>query len=186
LRGFLSLLVVTGVALIGCQPAPAQPTAPPQQAAPTTAPAKPAEAAKPAATTAPAKPAEAKPAASPATAAKPAEAKPAAGDAAALAEIVQKAGQEREVVAQMSDPLIGSTSEANRAMSDGIKKMFGVDVNVRIDRAPNYPAATAKALSEIKSGGAPSYDLMYQTNLSGLPLLEANAIEKFEWPRLFN
>jgi iron(III) transport system substrate-binding protein len=106
--------------------------------------------------------------------------------ASTLDEIKKKASQEGRIVVQMSEPLRSSTAEANRQMAAGLKKTFGVDVKVTIHRARSYPAATAQVLSEIKAGSPPSWDLMYQTDVTGAPLYQQNAIARFEWPKLFN
>lgn len=109
-----------------------------------------------------------------------------AAAASALDEIIKKATQEGRIVVQMSEPLRGSTAEANRRMAAGLKKTFGVDVKVTIHRARSYPAAVAQVLSEVKAGSPPSWDLMYQTDVIGVPLYQQNGIERFEWSKLFN
>jgi ABC-type Fe3+ transport system substrate-binding protein len=106
--------------------------------------------------------------------------------ASTLDEIVKKANQEGRVVVQMSEPQGGSAAEANRRMAAGLKKTFGADVKVTIHRAASYPAATAQVLSEIKAGSPPSWDMMYQTTVGGVPLYQQNFIERFEWSKLFN
>jgi iron(III) transport system substrate-binding protein len=106
--------------------------------------------------------------------------------ASTLDEVVKKANQEGRIVVQMSEPQGGSAAEANRRMTAGLKKTFGADVKVTIHRGASYPAATAQVLSEVKAGSRPSWDLMYQTNISGVPLYQQSLIERFEWPKLFN
>lgn len=106
--------------------------------------------------------------------------------ASTLDEIIKKANQEGRIVVQWSEPQVGSAAEANRRMAAGLKKTFGVDVQVTIHRAASYPAATAQVLSEIKAGSPPSWDLMYQTTVGGVPLYQHNLIERFEWSKLFN
>ncbi|MBI2360323.1 MAG: extracellular solute-binding protein [Deltaproteobacteria bacterium] len=110
----------------------------------------------------------------------------AAGAAKTLDEITKKANQEGRIVVQMSEPLRGSTAEANRTMAAGLKKTFGADVKVTIHRARSYPAAVAQVLSEVKAGSPPSWDLMYQTDVIGVPLYQQKSIERFEWSKLFN
>jgi iron(III) transport system substrate-binding protein len=71
-------------------------------------------------------------------------------------------------------------------MAAGLKRAFGIDLTIKFDNALSFPASTAKALSEVKAGGAPSYDLMYQTSLSGVPLFADNLVEPFDWLKTFN
>ena len=106
--------------------------------------------------------------------------------ASTLDEIIKKATQEGRIVVQMSEPLRGSTAEANRRMAAGLKQTFGVDVKATIHRATSYPAATAQVLTEVKAGSPPTWDMMYQTDVNGVPLYQLNAIERFEWSKLFN
>jgi iron(III) transport system substrate-binding protein len=141
-----------------------------------------APAAPPSPTAAPAKPAQPAPAATTAPAAAPAKAAAAADP---LADLVQKASQEREIILQMPDPVRMSTADAARAMSQGLKKSFGIDVNIKIDNSLSYNASAAKAVSEVKAGSPPSYDLMYQTSVTGIPLYEVSAIEKVDWLATF-
>jgi ABC-type Fe3+ transport system substrate-binding protein len=104
----------------------------------------------------------------------------------ALAEVVRKARDERELILQMSEPYRRmNTAEAARAMSAGIKNTFGVDINVRFDSSLGFPAAAAKALNEIQAGGAPSYDLMFQINTGATALYNEGLLERFDWLGLF-
>lgn len=109
-----------------------------------------------------------------------------AATASTLDEITKKANQEGRIVVQMSEPLRGSTADANRRMAAGIKKGFGVDVKVTIHRAQSYPAAVAQVTSELKAGSPPSWDLMYQTDVTGAPIYQDKGIARFEWLKLFN
>lgn len=109
-----------------------------------------------------------------------------AATASTLDEITKKANQEGRIVVQMSEPLRGSTADANRRMAAGLKKAFGVDVKVTIHRAQSYPAAVAQVTSEVKAGSPPSWDLMYQTDVGVIPLYQQNGLEKFEWSKLFH
>jgi len=109
-----------------------------------------------------------------------------AATANTLDEITKKANREGRIVVQMSEPLRGSTAEANRRMAAALKKTFGVDIKVTIHRAQSYPAAVAQVTSEVKAGSPPSWDLMYQTDVGVIPLYQQNGIERFEWSKLFN
>jgi iron(III) transport system substrate-binding protein len=105
---------------------------------------------------------------------------------AKLSSIVKKAAQEGEVVYQGPDPQTGRpTSELLRDMAAVTKKHYGVDLKLKIDNALSFPASTAKALTEIKAGAPPSFDLMYQTPVSGIPLYRNELVERFAWAELF-
>ncbi|MFQ5850486.1 MAG: ABC transporter substrate-binding protein [Candidatus Binatia bacterium] len=103
-----------------------------------------------------------------------------------LAAMIKKAAQEGEIVYQGPDPATGlSTRDMLRDMSAVTKQYFGVNIKVKVDNALSFPASTAKALTEIKAGAPPTFDLMYQTSVSGSPLYKENATEPVPWLDLF-
>ena len=105
---------------------------------------------------------------------------------ARLAEMIKKAAQEGEVVYQGPDPATGlPTPDMVRDMGAVTEAHFGVKVRVKFEPAPTFPAASAKALTEIKAGGPPTFDLMYQTDMSGAALYREKAIEPVAWLDLF-
>jgi ABC-type Fe3+ transport system substrate-binding protein len=104
-----------------------------------------------------------------------------------LAEMIQKAAEEKEVIFQAPDPGVPDLDAADMLseMSAVVKKYFGVDVTIKLNGALSWPASTAKALTEIKSGNPPSFDLMNQTPVSGSALYAENAVEEIPWLELF-
>lgn len=103
-----------------------------------------------------------------------------------LAEMIKKASQEAEVVYQGPDPATGlPTQDMVREMEVVTEKHFGVRIKVKFEPVPTFPAASAKALTEIKAGGPPTFDLMYQTDMSGAALYREKAIEPLPWLELF-
>lgn len=105
---------------------------------------------------------------------------------AKLAEIIKRAAQEGEIIYQGPDPSNARpTQEMLREMEAATEKYFGVKIKIKIDNALSYPASTAKALTEIKAGAPPTFDLMYQTELSGAPLYKERALEPIPWLELF-
>jgi ABC-type Fe3+ transport system substrate-binding protein len=103
-----------------------------------------------------------------------------------LAELIKKAAAEGEIVFQGSNPATGlPTHQFLRDIQAVTQKHFGVSISIRIDSRLNYPAATAKTLTEIKTGAPPTFDLMTQTLFSGAPLYKEKAIEPFPWLELF-
>ncbi len=106
---------------------------------------------------------------------------------AKLAEVVKKAAQEGEVVYQGPDPATGlPTADMLRDMETLTEKLFGVRIRIKIDNALSFPASVSKTLAEIKAGAPPTFDLMYQTELSGAPLYKEKAIEPIPWLDLFS
>ncbi len=104
-----------------------------------------------------------------------------------LAAMIKKASQEGEIVYQGPDPATGlRTQDMLRDMSAVTKKHFGVDIRVKIDNALSFPASTGKTLTEIKAGAPPTFDLMYQTSVSGSPLYKFKAVEHVPWSDLFS
>ncbi len=103
-----------------------------------------------------------------------------------LAAMIKKASQEGVIVYQGPDPATGlRTQDMLRDMSAVTKKHFGVDIRVKIDNALSFPASTGKTLTEIKAGAPPTFDLMYQTSVSGSPLYKFKAVEHVPWLDLF-
>jgi iron(III) transport system substrate-binding protein len=103
-----------------------------------------------------------------------------------LNETLKKAAQEGEIVYQGPDPATGlSTQDMLRDMAAVTEKYFGVKIRIRMDNALTFPGSTAKALTEIKAGAPPTFDLMYQTDMSGVPLFKEKALELIPWLDLF-
>lgn len=103
-----------------------------------------------------------------------------------LADMIKKAAQEGEVVYQGPDPATGlPTDQMLRDMEAITEKYFGVKIRVKVDNALSFPASATKALTEIKAGAPPTFDLMYQTALSGAPLYKEKVIERFPWTEIF-
>jgi hypothetical protein len=74
-----------------------------------------------------------------------------------LAGIIELAAKEGEVVYQAPDPETGlPAGDFLRDMAAITQKHFGVKLNIKIDNSLNFPASVAKALTEMKSGAAPS------------------------------
>ncbi len=104
-----------------------------------------------------------------------------------LAAMIKKAAQEGEIVYQGANPNPGlSAANMLRDMSSLTEKRFGVKIKIKIDNALSFPASTAKALTEIKVGAPPTFDLMYQTSVSGSPLYKERAVERISWRELFS
>lgn len=105
---------------------------------------------------------------------------------AKLAAIIEAASKEKEVVYQAPDPETGlPAGDFVRDMAALTEKLYGIKVNIRIDNSLNFPASVAKAITEMRSGAAPSYDLMFQNVVSGLPLYTNKAYEQIPWLELF-
>jgi iron(III) transport system substrate-binding protein len=101
---------------------------------------------------------------------------------AKLNEIIDKARKEGEIVYQAPDPETGlPTNDYLQEMSNLAEKLFGVRITVKIDNALNFPGSVAKAITEIKSGAPPSYDLMFQNSISGIPLYTSKLVEPIPW-----
>jgi hypothetical protein len=104
-----------------------------------------------------------------------------------LSEMIKKAALEGEIVYQGPDPATGlSTQQMIQDMAAVTEKYFGVKLRIKVDNALTFPASTAKTITEIKTGTAPTFDLMYQTDMSGVPLLQEKALEPISWRELFS
>ncbi|MBI4322409.1 MAG: extracellular solute-binding protein [Chloroflexi bacterium] len=145
----------------------------------------PAAAPQPAATATPAAP---QPAATavPAAAPKAPVATPTAVSAApapkaispALAQVIEGAKKEGRVTVQLQ-----SGVEA-KLVREGIKKKYGVDLQIESQPSASYPAALAKALAEQKAGAVPSYDVLPLSDTTSVEAARANLAEKVDWEPL--
>ena len=100
--------------------------------------------------------------------------------------LIAAASKETELVYQAPDPDTGLPArDFLRDMAALAEKLYGIKVTIKIDNSVNFPAATAKALTEIKSGAPPSYDLMFQNAVTGIPLLQNDGLERVPWRELF-
>jgi iron(III) transport system substrate-binding protein len=106
---------------------------------------------------------------------------------ARLTDIIKRARDEKEIIFQIGEPHGKySTAQTERQMGELVKKKFGIDLGIKFSFAQGYPAAAARALTEIKSGSFPTFDLMYQTTGTGIALYADNAIEPVPWRQLFD
>lgn len=104
-----------------------------------------------------------------------------------LADVIEKAKKEKDIVFQISEPRGKfSSAQAERMMADLVRKKFGVNLGIKFTFSLSFNAASARALSEIKAGSVPSYDLMYQVTGSGIGLYAANAIHPVPWRKHFD
>ena len=104
-----------------------------------------------------------------------------------LAEVIRKAAQEAEVTYQGPDPASGlPTADMLRDMEVLTEKLFGVKIRIKIDNALSFPASVSKTLAEMKAGAPPTFDLMYQTEMSGAPLYKEKVVEPIPWLDLFS
>ena len=105
---------------------------------------------------------------------------------AKLDALIALASKESEVIYQAPDPDTGLPArDFLQEMAALTEKLYGIKVTIKIDNSINFPAATAKALTELKSGAPPSYDLMFQNAVTGIPLLQNDAYERVPWQELF-
>ncbi|MBI4321898.1 MAG: extracellular solute-binding protein [Chloroflexi bacterium] len=160
--GILSMLLIL---LWSCAPAAAPPTAtPPLKTAP-----------QPAAAPAPAAKATAAPAAT--TAAAPAEkAKP-----SALAGVIEGAKKEGKVSILVVSGLVG---DPVKQIQEGIKKKYGVDLQIEATPNNSYPVDLAKAIAEQKAGTAPSADIVPLSDTSTMESGRSGVAEKIDWAPL--
>lgn len=103
-----------------------------------------------------------------------------------LEALITAASAEREVIYQAPDPESGlPAGDFLRDMAALTEKLYRIKVNIKIDNSINFPAAAGKVVTEIKSGAPPSYDLMFQNLVTGIPLYLNKAFEPVPWLDLF-
>lgn len=150
--------------LVACSFAAPPPT-------PTTAPPKPAATAAPVSQT----PAAPKPAS---TAAAPSAEKSAPS---ALAQIVEGAKKEGKVFVVLSSNLTGKGLERLR---QGVREMFGTDLEINYEPVQSYTTITAKAIAEHKAGATSTFDLVQSSEVSVATAIDAGIVQKVDWKPL--
>ncbi|MBI4322406.1 MAG: ABC transporter substrate-binding protein [Chloroflexi bacterium] len=123
-------------------------------------------------------PAPAPAAASPAPAAKATPAPAAKGPSGELAQLIEAAKKEGRVSVQLQ-----SGVEA-QPIRDGIRKKYGVDLQIESQPSASYPAAAAQMIAEGKAGVTPSFDALPLSDVSSLELTAAGFVEKVDWAPL--
>lgn len=102
---------------------------------------------------------------------------------AALSRIIEGAKQEGQVAVTLDSKLAGKGIER---LKKSIAERYGV--NLQIDYAPvgSYPERLAKAITELKAGAAPSFDLMVFSDGIMSRAVSAGVGEKMDWKPLLD
>lgn len=117
----------------------------------------------------------------PAPTSKPQE-KTATGDSkSALKSLVDAAGKEGELM--MYTPA-SITQEGADALAGAFKKKYNLNVNVTNTPAGSMIRDSAKVVTEISSGSAPSWDVMVMNDAQYGILASNGALEKLDWANL--
>src|SRR3990170_944345 len=101
-----------------------------------------------------------------------------------LDQIIQAAKQEGGVVIRTNADL-ALKEGSEKTINDGVNKMFGVNLKVRVQASLGYGQDAATIISELDSGRQPSWDAVIGTAPTLFRLKQRNAFESVDWPRLF-
>ncbi|MBI4322432.1 MAG: extracellular solute-binding protein [Chloroflexi bacterium] len=174
----LQTRVGAGVVLLACALLIATVASCAPAASPTPVPPAPTSAA-PKATPAPAASAPTAAPAAPATpVAKAAPAPAAKGPSPELTQLIEAAKKEGKASIKLH-----SGVEA-QPIREGIKRKFGIDLEIDASPSDSYPAAVAKAIAEYKAGTQPSYDLLPLSDSTAAQSINAAIVEKVNWAPL--
>ena len=101
-----------------------------------------------------------------------------------LDQIIQAAKQEGGVVIRTNADL-ALKEGSEKTINDGVNKMFGVNLKVRVQASLGYDQDAATIISELDSGRQPSWDAVIGTAPTLFRLKQRNAFESVDWPRFF-
>ena len=95
--------------------------------------------------------------------------------------LIDQAKKEGKVTFQVQSSITMGDAQVAKAMSQGLKDFYGIDINVSVDSSLSYNAAMAKTIVEVNSNAPTTYDLLYQDTITSLPGLQAGIIQKIDW-----
>ena len=98
-----------------------------------------------------------------------------------LEAVIEAAKKEGTVTATLKAELKG---EGVQRIEEGIKRKYGVDLNIQMQPTGGYPTDLAKAVTEHQAGLTPSYDLMTFSTPLMPPVIESGIGEKVDWKPL--
>lgn len=102
----------------------------------------------------------------------------------ALQKIVAGAKKEGALSLEYGGGIMG-TSEGARVAAAGIKKMFGVDLNVTYTPGPSFAPMAAKLYTELQAHQPASTDVYYGTAVQIVPYLNRGLFRKIPWTELY-
>lgn len=102
----------------------------------------------------------------------------AAETCSALVQLIEKAKREGVVDAALPASL---TERGARAVAEGIRQKYGVDLKINYTPSQVYAQISAQAVTEHKTGVPPSYDLVVGDDSAIFPMARAGALEQVDW-----
>jgi len=99
----------------------------------------------------------------------------------ALSRVIEGAKKEGRVAMILHSTLYGKGIERLRR---SVAEKYGVDLQIDYTPSGSYPVTLAKAITEYKTGGAPSNDLLVLADASLAKATAAGITEKVDWKPL--
>src|SRR3990167_4164937 len=102
--------------------------------------------------------------------------------AASLDELIQGARKEKELNVMMPGAM---TPEVVKALESAMNKAYGTNINIKYVAAGNYIKAAAIAVTEHRTGTAPTFDATIGYDANVIAMLNAGALESIDnWREL--
>jgi len=95
-----------------------------------------------------------------------------------LTRVIEGAKREGVVDAALQSSL---SPRGIAAVQDGIRKQYGIDLKINYTPTRSYPRIHAQALTELKAGAPPSFDLITLEDFRIFALSEEGGIERVDW-----
>ena len=101
-----------------------------------------------------------------------------------LKAVIDGAAKEGALSLQYAENIMGGTQGAQVAAA-GIKKMFGVSLDVNFTPGPSFATMASKLYTEMQAGQKASTDVYNGTAVQVYPFLARGLFRKIEWTKLY-
>ena len=101
-----------------------------------------------------------------------------------LKAVIDGAKKEGALTLSYAENIMGGT-QGSQVGQAGIKKMFGVDLNVSFTPGPSFAPMATKIYTEMQAGQKASTDVYYGTAVQIYPFIERGLYRKIDWQKLY-
>jgi ABC-type Fe3+ transport system substrate-binding protein len=101
-----------------------------------------------------------------------------------LKAVIDGAMKEGALTLSYAENILGGT-QGSRVARDGIKKMFGVSLDVNFTPGPSFAPMASKIYTEMQAGEKASTDVYYGTAVQIYPYIDRGLFRKIDWVKLY-
>ncbi|MDP2726867.1 MAG: extracellular solute-binding protein [Dehalococcoidia bacterium] len=100
----------------------------------------------------------------------------------ALDQLIEGARKEGVVRVNLMSPI---GDKGAQRLIDALNKKYSLNLKMEYTASASMPRTAAQVLTELKTGGAPSWDVIQGTASNLVDLVQANMVETFDWAGAF-